>query len=379
MKGLEWDAEQFFKYTRMTKTKFYYLLRIPRPYLQRNRKKGYLTPEHRLVLVLHYLAEGCSMQEIAWNYRIGKTTSHKAIKDTCEILWNVLSPSQLPVPTVEEWKSRAEEYYKQWNLPNCIGAVDGKHIAIKAPAKSGSTYFNYKKTFSIVLMATCDANYRFTMVDIGGFGSNHDSAIFKASSLGSALLNGNLNLPPPKTLPKTDLLINHYIVADSAFPLHQNIIRPYAGNNLGEKKNIFNYRVSRGRRTIENAFGILSQRWQILRRTIQAELEVSELIVQATVVLHNFLQCSEKDIPDSEKRYCPTGFGDYVDGNGLLHLGTWREDPYSLRTVNKVGSNNATHCAKLQRERLADYFISREGWLPWQENYVNRGAIPHHL
>uniref|UniRef100_A0A6P7FIA4 Uncharacterized protein LOC114328317 n=1 Tax=Diabrotica virgifera virgifera TaxID=50390 RepID=A0A6P7FIA4_DIAVI len=132
------------------------------------------------------------------------------------------------------------------------------------------------------------------MVNIGGFGSNHDSAIFKASDLGCALLNGNLDLPPPNTLTETDLLINHYILADSALALHQNIIRPYTGNNLGEKKNIFNYRVSRGRRTIENAFGILSQRSKILRRTIQVELEVSELIVQARVVLHNFLQCSER-------------------------------------------------------------------------------------
>lgn len=117
-----------------------------------------------------------------------------------------------------------------------IGAVDGKHIVMKAPKKSGSAYFNYKKTFSIVLMATCDANYRFTMVDIGGFGSNHDSAIFKASGLGTALLNGNFNLPQPKALPKTDLVTNYFIVGDAAFPLHKNIIRPYPGSNLGEKK-----------------------------------------------------------------------------------------------------------------------------------------------
>lgn len=76
----------------------------------------------------------------------------------------------LPQPDQFIWKQSAEGFFKKWQFPNCIGALDGKHIRIKAPPMSGSKYFCYKKFFSIVLMAICDYKYRFLWVDIGQFG-----------------------------------------------------------------------------------------------------------------------------------------------------------------------------------------------------------------
>ena len=77
-------------------------------------------------------------------------------------------------------------------------ALDGKHVLIEAPAKSGSLYFNYKKTFSIVLLALVDANYKFIAVDVGSYGKNSDGGIFSYSHLGQRFENGTMNLPEPK-------------------------------------------------------------------------------------------------------------------------------------------------------------------------------------
>ena len=65
------------------------------------------------------------------------------------------------------WLDIATKFDNKWNFPHCLGAIDGKHIIIQAPPRSGSTFFNYKKSFSIVLLAVCNDNYEFTLADIG--------------------------------------------------------------------------------------------------------------------------------------------------------------------------------------------------------------------
>ena len=82
--------------------------------------------------------------------------------------------SQVP-STEDEWLAIAEDFYKKWQFPNCIGAMDGKHIAICAPAHSGSLYHNYKHVYSIVMLAVVDANCKFILADVGSNGRACDA------------------------------------------------------------------------------------------------------------------------------------------------------------------------------------------------------------
>jgi hypothetical protein len=49
----------------------------------------------------------------------------------------------MPVPNKDNWNTIADEFWVKWQFPNCIGALDGKHITIQDPKSSGSLYWNY--------------------------------------------------------------------------------------------------------------------------------------------------------------------------------------------------------------------------------------------
>ena len=229
-----YDHEYFFKYFRMSPTQYeHFLSLIAAPSITKSSLRRWETigPSKRLAVTLRYLFTGDAQVIIGTSFRISPTSVGRIVHETCIAIWNVLlANNYIPSPKTEvEWKCIATEFERKWNFHHCIGAIDGKHIVMQAPARSGSLFFNYEKTHSIVLMVVCNANYEFIAVDIGDTGS---------------------------------------------FPLKENIMKPYSREVLNIKERIFNYRLSRGRRIIENTFGILAARFRIFRRPIIAREEV---------------------------------------------------------------------------------------------------------
>lgn len=139
----------------------------------------------------------------------------------------------------------------------------------------------------------CDANYIFVSIDIGAYGRQSDGDIFKHSLLGQKLEANAMDFPAPKSLWENGPDMPYVIVADEAFPLTPYLLRPYSGKDgLSTEQRIYNYRLSRARRMIENSFGILANQERIFRRPILASVENVIKIVQATICLYNFLRKS---------------------------------------------------------------------------------------
>lgn len=121
--------------------------------------------------------------------------------------------------------------------------MDGKHILIQKPPKSGSLFFNYKGTFSVVLYAMVNANYEFIYVHTGSNGSQSDGGIFKETSLYAKLTNNQLHLPKSYLLPGTDISVPYVFLGDSAFALEKHVMKPFPERNISRVKTIFNIQI----------------------------------------------------------------------------------------------------------------------------------------
>lgn len=261
--------------------------------------------------------------------------------------------------TEKEWKEIANEFFKLWNFPLCIGALDGKHIKITPPPGSGSTFFNYKGEFSIVLLALVDANLRFIYVDVGTNGRISDGGVWGKSTLKKALESNALSIPKVGVLPQSKSAMHYIIVADDAFPLTPYLMKPYPGKALTEEQRIFNYRLSRARRVVENAFGILASRFQVFQKAINASPVKVQKIVLATCALHNFLKSRPGNL------YVPTGS---IDSEDIINLKINHGDYHGkIKLMNfKKMPTKSSNFAKDTQNILCNYF-NTTGAVPWQK------------
>uniref|UniRef100_A0A1A8BJ72 DDE Tnp4 domain-containing protein n=1 Tax=Nothobranchius kadleci TaxID=1051664 RepID=A0A1A8BJ72_NOTKA len=172
-------------------------------------------------------------------FRIGSTTLSRIVMETCAAITLVLREEYLKTPSTEtEWKVIAKDFEDKWHFPHCIGAIDGKHIFIQPPANSGSTFYNYKSRFSIILMAVVDTNYRFVYASAGTQGRASDAGVFAHSDLREAMDTGTLNVPPDATLPGTDSTMPYELIGDEAYPLRPDLMKPYPSRNLNHDQRI---------------------------------------------------------------------------------------------------------------------------------------------
>ncbi|XP_018370115.1 PREDICTED: uncharacterized protein LOC108765770 [Trachymyrmex cornetzi] len=202
----------------MKKETFDVLLQLTKPFLIKFSNRAF-SPEQRLTITLRYLATGDQILSIALAFRCGESTVRKIIHEICPVIVKVLQPIYLRLPTEEGWKNICAVFLEDWNFPNCVGSFDGKHVQIQAPPNSGSLFYNYKKTF-IVLMAACDHKYMFTLVDIGSYGGNSDG-IFTSSDIHLAMEEEALNLPKGiANLPESNNKLPCFFLGDSGFSIN---------------------------------------------------------------------------------------------------------------------------------------------------------------
>lgn len=197
----------------------------------------------------------------------------------------------------------------------------------------------------------------------GTNGCVSDAAVIQNTVFYKRLLKNELGLPPPCPLPGTNSNVPYVFLGDSAFGLNKHFMKPYPLKNISHEEHIYNYRLSRARRVVENAFGILASRFRVFHTTISISVEKVDIIILACCVLHNFLL-------KKNTRYVAESSFDREDTDSCaLHPGEWREMT-PMVSISQSNSRDRYEEGKEEVRQIFTNYFSNEGSVPFQENMI---------
>ena len=234
---------------------------------------------------------------------MAESTICTIISEVIDVAWVKLSPIHMPRPNEELLMDTAQEFYRIWSIPHCGGAVDVRHVKIKRPANTTSLYYNYKKFYSITLQGISDARYRFISIDVGGYGRQHDANTWRNSGFYKLLKKNKIRFPEPDELYKSRTICPYFLIGDGAYPLSENLLKPHPGKGLPWWKKLFNRRLSRGRVSIECAFGHMCQKFRIFYRPMEQTPEKATQITKFACLLNNIIIDLENPVNENNVNF----------------------------------------------------------------------------
>ncbi len=290
------------------------------------------------------------------------------MQEVCEAIIQEMKDEVMPLPrTHDDWKAIAQQFKDRWNIPHALGALAGKHIAIRKSHNSGSVFYNYKGFFSVVLLALVDAEYKCIWIDTGGEGHESDSQLFGVSELKECIEDNTINFPDSDPLPNDVRDRPYHTLGNDAFPLRTFLMKLNGRRGLDNDMMVANYRISRGRRVVENGFGILANRWRCFLGTLEQGPDVVRLLVEAGVILHNLLRIRFPAIGNAEV--------DREDGDHNIIPDAWRAEQQLQEIPQAHAPNRDNRAGKVMRDYLQAYFNSEVGSVPWQERLAGVNVI----
>ncbi|XP_050498697.1 uncharacterized protein LOC126879571 [Diabrotica virgifera virgifera] len=296
-KELESNEDRFYYYYRMSKDcveEIYLAVKDDIMKLDTTFRRA-IGPKERLAICLRYLTTGDSYRIIADSFRVGRSTVGCIVKNVSRAIWTNLYPKYMPTPTDDTWRQSEIGYRENWNFPNCLGCIDGKHIAIKCPPNSKNRSIEYENPDSIVLFTIIDPFNKFIIVDVGDYGDLYDTRIFEKSVLYRDILSKKLLLPS-KPLPGMEECVPHVLIGNEGFVIQRFLMRPYprAATFNDKCKMHFNDRIWQARSVVQTTFNNLTEKWRIFNRPIETNVDNIMHIVKAACCLHNYVSIKQQ-------------------------------------------------------------------------------------
>jgi hypothetical protein len=289
---------------RMSRNSFLKLCDELRPHIEK--KTTMMRPpidvEKQVGIMLYYLSDEGRLRKTANAFGVSRSSVSIIVRQVTRVISEYLGPKYIKLPvTKEDVEEKVKGFYKAFNFPQCIGAIDGTHIEIKQPKSNPTDYINRKSRFSLNVQACCDYRYCFMDVVIKWPGSVHDARIFGNSKLNEMLRNEVI--PPCKRhVLDEEAPLPVFLLGDPAYPLMPYIMKEYAAGGSTPREQYFGYKLCSARNVIECSFGRIKARFSCLKRAMDINIDDLPLVIYACFVLNNYCELNNENVHEELAR-----------------------------------------------------------------------------
>ena len=305
---------------RMSRETFVYLCDQLRPTLARSDTtfRKAISVEHRVAIAVWRLATNVEYRTIGHLFGVSRSSVCMIVNEVCTAIVTKLMHRFIRLPTGAKLDEVVAGFRNRWGFPQCAGAVDGTHIPIIAPTEYHADYHNRKGWYSILMQAVVDHAYRFTDVYIGWPGRVHDARVFANSMIyrkaeRQALFPNDMVNIEGEQVPIV-------LLGDPAYPLMTWLMKPFSDNGrLTDSQTRFNYRLSKARMVVENAFGRLKGRWRCLLKRNDNALKNVPNVVASCCVLHTLCETWGESFDDAWLQEVEQSANEFNQPNDLPH------------------------------------------------------------
>ena len=287
--AMNWSDKEWKQNFRITRETYCYLCDKLQPYLQKQLAvREPLSVAQGVAITLWRLGTNVEYRTISHLFGIGLSTVCVVVHEVSQVIVEQLIAQYICVSSGQGLKRIVNGFQSKWGFPQCVGEIDGTHIPIISPKEHPLYYYNRKGYHSVILQALVDHEYKFLDIYVGWPGSVHDARVLANSALYSRCERGNFLPNWQKTISRTNVPLQ--ILGDPAYPLKSWLMKPFSETGLSGTQRTFNYRLSRARVAVENAFGRLKGRWLSLMKRNDSDIKSIPTLVAACCVLYNLCE-----------------------------------------------------------------------------------------
>jgi hypothetical protein len=295
------------QYYRMPYGTFLELVDELAPHMQRQdtRFRAATPIKKAVAMVLYRLAKGHAPKDVADKFGVGTATVHVYTHLMCSILASPrkLLKKYIDIPSGNKLQRIIAKFKEISDIDNFAGAVDGSHIKLHRKPQGRffpAEYWCRHDFHSILLQGVCDADKLFWDVCVRCPGGTHDATHLRESDLWQKLRAHEVLQEPVINVGGKE--VKPFIVGDSAYPLSSFLLKPFNNRSTGTaQQNVFDKHMRKGRVKIENAFGVLKNRFQILKN-LNVQVDKAADVIVACCVLHNICILAGQDAGGEDLR-----------------------------------------------------------------------------